>query len=876
MIVHEFSQEGCTQDKDIWRRCGSRGRSVFELASSKLPIVPGFIIDARTCAKLSEYDDLDFIWANVDRIGKRLGRRFGDVSNPLLLKLVCSSNLLMSAHPSVFNVGLSPTTLPGLTKLMDADEDKSWFEYCYLLQTSGEKVYNIDPQEFEQISNQYTGVLESRMEIVAKMRKLVDEEKLADDPYKQLETLIKNLAKNYYDPDLDMDDNVAILVQGMVFANMDSQSIVGHYCNRDIVTGKKKPSGEFARNQYTLFKGTGENIENLEVKYLDTLQKIGDLVERKFKDIYEIKFIVESGILWLLSQTRQEKKSTQAHLRILLDLYRDGAITDKWLIQEVNPSYLASLLYPIIDPLTLGNLAKTEGGLSGSPGAAVGRVFFDAERLMDVYRESIQKGEDTRLILCVKSSFAEDVKAIEIGQGVIAVEGGYSSHAPVVARSMGKVAMVNPEIKIDGKSFELNGQIVKEGDYITLDVPIYKKPTIYFGEAGLISPDIEKNGLLELTEISKKFIKDDFVVRANADLPRDAKLSKKMGAFGIGLCRTEHMFFSEDRIQFFRQMILSENTEQRIDFLKKLEAIQIQDFYELFKISHPDRVTIRLLDAPLHEFLPRNDQVLKEYLDHLKKQDLEVDSEQIKQRIEHLSEFNPMLGHRGCRVGVTYPEIYEMQVRAIFIAACRLKAEKINVVPEILVPIIMNSHEMRMIRNGKKITGKVVKGITQISEEIFEKENQSVEYLVGSMVELPAAALASDEIAKYADFISYGTNDLTQTTFGLSRDDANSFFPDYTEYDLLSDNPFRVLGSQVKELIDISVMRARLTRPDIKIGLCGEHGADPENILFCYNIGLNYVSCSAYSVPIALLTISQLNIKLEEAKAGEQQRPLVA
>ena len=864
MIVHEFSQSGCTQDKEVWKKCGIKGRSVFELASAKLPIVPGFVIDAETCANLQKTDSLEFLKPSLERIGNLMGRHFGDPSNPLLLKLISSSNLSIGGSPSVFNVGLSSITLPGWAKIMSADEDKALFEYCYLLQASGEKVYGLDGKKFEAISSEYTGDLESRKMIVQKMQELVGQDKLPDDPFEQLGRLIRNMAKTHFDPDLDLEDNAVIIVQGMVFADLDAHSMVGHYCHRDIVSGEKKPCGEYVRNKYTLIEGTGQEINSLDEKYLQTLVKIGELIEKKFQDIFEIKFIVEGGILWLLNQTRQEKKSTQAHLKTLLDLNKEGVVSNREILKDMTPSYLSSLLYPVIDQKTVGNLSRADGGLSGSPGAAVGRVFFDTQRLMEVHREANLKGEDSRLILCVESSFAEDVKAIETGQAVIAVEGGYSSHAPVVARSIGKVAMINPKIRISGNSFELNGHVVKEGDYITLDVPIYAEPTVYFGEAGLISPDIEKNGLLELTKICRHFVDDSFVVRANADLPRDAQMCKRMGAYGIGLCRTEHMFFAEDRIQSFRQMILSENTEQRIQFLNKLEGMQVEDFYQILKISHPHPVAIRLLDAPLHEFLPRNSQALQDYMVYLRSQNLQPDQSSLQERIDQLSEFNPMLGHRGCRVGITYPEIYEMQNRAIFKAACRLKLEKLEVCPEILVPIIMNSYEMSMVRNGKKITGKFVKGITQVAEEVFKDAGVEVKYLVGSMVELPIAALGSGEIAKYADFLSFGTNDLTQTTFGLSRDDVNSFFPDYTEYDLLSDNPFRVLDHYVKELIDMSVVRSRLTRPGIKIGLCGEQGADPANIRFCHDIGMNYVSCSAYSIPVTLLAIAKMNIEQKE------------
>lgn len=476
---------------------------------------------------------------------------------------------------------------------------------------------------------------------------------------------------------------------------------------------------------------------------------------------------------------------------------------------------------------------------------------------MEAHRDALLKGEDTRLILVVEASFAEDVKAIEVGQGVISVEGGYSSHAPVVARSMGKVCLVVPKMRIEGNQFTLDGNVVKEGDYVTLDCPVYREPALILGKADLINPDIHKNGLVEFISVIKKFVTKDFVVRANADLGRDAKVAMTMGAYGIGLCRTEHMFFADDRINRFREMILASELEPRVAALNDLRGLQAQDFYELFTTMAPHEVTIRLLDAPLHEFLPRSDDVFESYCAYLKNKGVEPDRTLLKDRIERLHEFNPMMGHRGCRVGISYPEIYEMQVRAIFEAAKRLQAEGKEVVPEIMIPLVMTPSELTFIKNGKRIEGKYIKGIRDIAREV----DPNLHYKVGTMVELPAAALLSDELARYAEFFSYGTNDLTQTTNGLSRDDANSFFPTYTEFDILPNNPFQVLGQPVKELINISAQRGRLTRPDIKLGLCGEHGADPANIEFCRNAGLDYVSCSPYSVPIALLAVAQMNIK---------------
>ena len=859
--IHIFSQGQSVSDKAITDSCGKRGQRAFEFASFKLPIVPGFVFDSHTCLKLKELNITQMLAPGLTEIEKYIGRKFGDLENPLLLKVIGSSNLTLPIYPTVFNVGLSPQTIPGFVKMFGS-EQKAWFEYCYLLRTAGVKLYEIEAEKFDAITEEKhpdKSDTETQKQYAQEMRQLIGPDKVPDEPMAQLETLIKVAASRYYDPDLDAEDNIAIMVQGMVFGNLSDNDLVGMYHTRDIITGESRLSGSFQRKAYTLEKKKND-INELDAKYLEELKRIGKLLESRFYELREVKLIVERGKLWLINQTSEDKKSTQAHLRTLLDLYNDKVVEAQWLINQIQPGQLASLLHSVVDPDSVAEIPSVSGGLSGSPGAAVGKICFSADRLMEAHREALQKGEDPRFILVVVSSFAEDVKAIETGQGVIAVEGGYSSHAPVVARSMGKVAIINPELKIDGTTFTLNGVTVKEGDYVTLDVSVYKDPAIYLGKGKLINPDVSKNGLLEFIEVAKKFIKPDFVVRANADLGRDAKVAKQMGAYGIGLCRTEHMFFAADRIMRFREMILAQNSKERIKCLVDLQPVQRKDFYDLFSTMAPYPVTIRLLDAPLHEFLPRNPAVFDEYCAYLQAKNITADRKDLQERIERLDEFNPMLGHRGCRVAITYPEIYEMQVRAVLEAAVQLKKENITIVPEIMIPLVMDAGELNMIRNGKRIEGKSIQGITDVAKDVFQKEGASVDYKIGTMIELPAAALRSGDLARYAEFFSYGTNDLTQTTNGLSRDDINSFFPVYTEYDLLANNPFQVLGNPVKELIHISSARATLVRPDIKLGLCGEHGADPQNIQFCREIGLQYVSCSSYSVPIAILAVAQANV----------------
>lgn len=861
--IYPFSEKGETYAEEDMERLGRRGRRAIELAEMKIPVVPGFVIDSRLTPELPSKDFSEILRRGLAGIEEGVGRKFGDPTNPLLIKIVVSSNLSLPFYPTVFNVGLSPTTMPGFSMLIG--EKSAWFEYCYLLRTIGTKIYDITHERFDEIIARYSDDVEGMKRCAGEMVQLVGHDNVPDDPFQQFVVILKNLAKRYYNAEMDAEDPPALLVQGMVFGNLGEDSAVGMYYTRNIITGEDRLQGSFLLNSYTLDR-QGQDILDLDREYLDRLQQIGRSIERKFRELREVKFIVEKKKLWIINQTEVDKKSTQAHIRTLLDLMKEGTVKDDWLVEQIPPGQLATLLHSVVDEESLAGIPAIRGGITGAPGAAVGRVFFNADRLMEAHRDAIQKGEDTRMILVVTASYAEDVKAIEVGQGVISVEGGYSSHAPVVSRSLGKVSIVHPDIRIGDRFFEYNGVRVNEGDYVTMDAPVYRDPTVYIGKAKLISPDIHTNGLTEFIEVVRRFVKDDFVVRANADLGRDAKVARTMGAFGIGLCRTEHMFFAEDRIQRFREMILSSSYDERVRVLDDLRPMQRGDFYDLFKIMAPYPVTIRLLDAPLHEFLPRSDEALTEYLEYLMNKGVKPDRAEIQERIERLHEFNPMLGHRGCRVAITYPEIYEMQVRSIFEAATRLKKEGVDIVPEIMIPIVMNPSELRFLKNGKQIEGKYIKGIRDIAREVFHQEGVQLDYKVGTMVELPAAALASGDLAQHAEFFSYGTNDLTQTTFGLSRDDINSFFPAYTMYDLLPNNPFQVLGDSVKELIYISAERGRITRPDLKLGLCGEHGADPSNIEFCMEQAeLDYVSTSPYNIPIALLAVAQLNLKKAKA-----------
>ena len=857
-----FNKDLKDLDEKTKKRLGIRGRRAVELAMMGLPIAPGFIIDSELTRKLPQVNLKEFLKTHIDHLEKETKKGYGDPKKPLLLKVVLSSDFNVPYFPSIHNIGLNDKTVTGFGQFTGLDF--AYGEYRFLLRSMGTKIYSLEAADFDKMD------VKGGKQKADDIKKAVDNfkkylgDKFSEDVYDQLSLILKGAASRYCDSEIDVDNSLSIMVQAMVYGNFGNNSYSGNYYTRNIITGEPVIQGNFLQNAFDIDKSKPKEIAKIDKKYFDKFSDIAKKVEEKFKEIREIKFTIEEGDFWLVEQRDVDEKSTQAHIKTLLDLCKRKSVSEEYVVTNIKPAQLNELLHPVIDPRTVGGVKTIKGGISGSTGAAIGRVFFSTPKLLEEYKKAIMHGGDTNMILVMPASYAEDVKAIEVARGVITSEGGFSSHAPVVARSLGKVAMVQPEMKIRGTSFTLAGKTVSEGDYVSINVPYYEPPTIYLGKVGLIEPNVKENGLLDFLKIVENFI-DDFNVRANADQGRDAKLAREFNAAGIGLCRTEHMFFNEKRIMKFREMILADSEEERRKTLEALRPMQRSDFYDLFKTMVGYPVTIRLLDAPLHEFLPRTDESMKEFIRYMQGRKKGARPAEIIARCEELSEMNPILGHRGCRVAITYPEIYEMQCRGIFEAAGMLRKEGVKVEPEIMIPIVMTEHELKFIKNGKKIEGKVVKGIRDIRDEVVQEYGvRDLEYSVGTMIELPAAALGAGSIAQYAEFFSFGTNDLTQTTYGLSRDDINSFFPSYSLYDLIRNNPFQVLGEQVKELIEVAALRGRLTRPDIKMGLCGEHGADPENIAFCINVGLNYVSCNPYSIPLAKLAVAQYNLSEEE------------
>lgn len=872
--VHFFSQkESMAKGVDL-ETLGQRGRQANEFSELGFPILPGLIIDCGVASRLEGLDVISAIKPPLKKIAQIVEKSYADDNEPLLLKIVISPNLTISNYPTLHNFGLVRSSVAGFNK--NVGENFGAHEVAFLARG----MLKIEERIAE---------LEKRDKDVAKIRerivqasKTLDSEKpgakaealmasyedlipkgFFDNAWTQMDIALKRISK-LLDLDEQDDDDTAILIQPMVYGNYGKGSCSGSFFTRNVVNGQKVLQGEYFEERFDEIGATGNDINKIAPVHLKELKRIAASLEDHHKEIRQIRFTIEKNKLWLIEQRQVMTKSTQADLKLYLDLNTRKIVEDEFVINSIQPGRLNEILHPVVDMSTVKKYPSNGGGITGAPGAAIGRVYFTTESLIEAHRVAQQKGEDKRTVLVMPSTFAEDVKAIELASGVLSCEGGYSAHASVVARQYGKVSLVKPEMKIRGKKATIGELTINEGDYITINVPFYGEPRIWLGQASLIEPDPAESGLYEFIAIVKKHMKH-FHVRANADSPRDATLALAFGADGIGLCRTEHMFFNEKRINVFREMILAESIEAREKSLSKLEDMQREDFYGLLKTMAGKEVTIRLLDAPLHEFMPHNDAEFDGFMTYLgsgKKSAKTPSKSEMKARIATLAEFNPMLGHRGCRIAVSYPEIYAMQTRAIFAAVYALQAEKVDVRPEIMIPIVMNAAELKLIIYGKKIEGKLYKGIVDIEEEIRKSlKAKPAEYHVGTMIELPAAALTAGEIAKYSEFFSFGTNDLTQTTLGISRDDFNTFMPDYSQLDLIEGNPFSNLVAPVKELIAMATRRGRMTRPTLHVGLCGEHGANPDNVRFCMEAGLDYVSCSPYSVPIACLAVVQAELE---------------
>ena len=864
-LYYISSKENYTKD-DGSSVLGDRGCYLNEMATLGLPIAPAVVFDSKDFETANENEIKDNIKKGVQFIEKIVGKVYGDSSNPLLLKAVISPSIKLSVVKSTHNLGLNSNTVGAFAQKVSSEF--AYNEYFNLIiefskRFSSQKIPVAKIEEAKKLSPE-----SACKEILSQYS-----ESFTMDPYKQLYEVFITLRNSYFSDPLNKDISCALVIQAMVFGNYPDESFSGTISSRNVVTGEDEIYGWYVANEFELNSDKRLEISKIDQKYYRELEKASDKLETKFKEIRKVKFVVEESNFWLIDQFTEENKSTRAGIRMLLDMYKKNIIEYDFVIKNISDGAIASLLHPEIDNESAKKFKYIDVGEMGSPGAAKGKVYFSTPKLLEAYKDAKVKGQDTNMILCMEATYAGDVQAIEIGSGVICSEGGYASHAPVVARSLGKAAIIGQDFNIGEDSLTIGDTIIKEGDYISMNVPSFASPRIYFGETELIIPDPSQNGLSELMEIisakekNKKDADITFQIMANADTVEETKAALNFGAEGIGLCRTEHMFFNKDRINLFRLLLINEDENVRTKVLEQLKKIQKKDFYELLDILDGRPLTVRLLDAPMHEFIPTKKEEVEEVKNLLKEYDDKSYNSNLENIFARLKETNPMLGNRGCRFGISFPDVYQMQIAALLEAATDLHLNTNGnklIKLKIMFPLISTTEELKFLKNGKDIEGTVIPGYKGTEKEVLRKYNldvfpfESIE--VGVMIELPSAALLSGELAKYSSFFSFGTNDLTQTTHGLSRDDINSFYPNYTQYDIMDNNPFLTLSDPVKNLISYATVNGRLTRPDIYTSLCGEQGAEPKDIEFCINNKLNSVSCSPFKIPLARLAAAKFFI----------------
>ncbi|MBN1793828.1 MAG: pyruvate, phosphate dikinase [Candidatus Omnitrophica bacterium] len=886
--VYSFGGGKADGSADMKNLLGGKGANLAEMSNLGVPVPPGFTITTEVCTAYYENnknypEELEGqVLDALAKVEKLMGRKFGDVKNPLLFSVRSGARVSMPGMmDTVLNLGLNDETVKGLIE-QTANERFAYdsyrrFVHMYadvVMECRAESEEEVDP--FEIIIHEKKkgrGVKNDTDLTAGDLKELVSEYKamikkrfkkdFPDDPMDQLWGAIGAVFGSWNGAraityrklnEIPEHWGTAVNVQTMVFGNMGESSATGVAFTRDPATGEKRFFGEWLKNAQgedvvagirtpqpvNLAGKTSDNEESLEEEMpgvYKELEGVYHKLEDHYRDMQDIEFTIQEGKLWML-QTRNGKRTAAAAIRIAVEMAKEGMIDEKTAVSRVKPEQLDQLLHPMFDPKAEKKvLAK---GLPASPGAATGRAVFTAERAV----EAKEKGE--RVILIRLETSPEDIGGMDAAQGILTARGGMTSHAAVVARGMGKCCVAGCgalEIDYVKRQFTVGETVVKAGDWISLDGSTGE---VMLGQVKTIIPELSGDFSILMGWADKIRA---IGVRTNADTPKDAKVARDFGAEGIGLCRTEHMFFEGDRINAMREMILADDEAGRRAALAKLLPMQKSDFLGIFRAMEGLPVTIRLLDPPLHEFLPHSEKEIEEMAKLMK-----VSADKIKAKTESLKEFNPMLGHRGCRLGITYPEITEMQARAIVEAACELTKEKIKVLPEIMVPLIGTVQEFE---NQAMI-------IRATAQKVFAEKGVSVEYLVGTMIEIPRAALTADKVAVQAEFFSFGTNDLTQMTFGYSRDDAGVFLPGYVEQGILPWDPFQRIDEEgVGQLIELGVTRGRSARPHLKIGICGEHGGEPNSVHFCHQVGMNYVSCSPFRVPIARLAAAQAALKDE-------------
>ncbi|GBD39933.1 Pyruvate, phosphate dikinase [bacterium HR37] len=886
---------------------GGKGAGLAEMTRIGIPVPPGFTISTEVCRIFYENKRklpstiVREIDENLAKLEKITGKKFGSTNDPLLVSVRSGAKFSMPGMmDTILNLGLNDTSVEGLA-LSTNNPRFAWDAYRRFIQMFGDVVLKIDKEKFEQIlekvKNKY-GVkqdielgVEALKEVVSEYKKLVKEitgKEFPQDPRTQLYMAINAVFLSWNNPravfyrkqyGIPDDLGTAVNVQTMVFGNKGEKSGTGVGFTRDPATGEKILYAEYLTNAQgeDVVAGirTPKHIEELAREMPEVykeLVKTAKILEKHFRDMQDFEFTIEEGKLYIL-QTRNGKRTGIASGKIAYDMVKERLITKEEALLRVEPQHLEQFLFPIFDPNEKKNFKQIAKGLAASPGAAAGQVVFDAETAVKWSREG------KRVILVRKETSPDDIHGMAASQGVLTARGGRTSHAAVVGRQMGKVCVVGAEeivVDEESRSFSVGDTVVKEGDYISIDGFEGK---VYLGDIPVISSEVIQviEGKLRPEESEKYRIFSTILkwadkvrklgIRTNADIPKDAEIALKLGAEGIGLCRTEHMFFAEDRIPLMQGMILARTPAEREEFLDKLLPMQKEDFKGLFRAMNGYPVTIRLLDPPLHEFLPKREELMVEIKElELTGGDPKVleEKRRLLARVEELHEFNPMLGFRGCRLGILMPEISRMQTQAIMEAACEVSQEGIKVIPEIMVPLVGMLTE---IKAQKDI-------IVEVAEETIRRYGKRIRYHVGTMIEVPRAAITADEIAREAEFFSFGTNDLTQTVFAFSRDDAGKFIKHYMEkkvtlngkeVEILDKDPFSTLDVKgVGEVIRIAIDKGRETRPNIKLGICGEHGGDPDSIEFCHNLKMDYVSCSPYRVPIARLAAARAALKEKE------------
>ena len=860
-------------NKDMKSLLGGKGANLAEMTKIGLPVPPGFTISTEACNdyyvsnKTIKPEIIEQIESKLAQLESELGKELGSTENPLLVSVRSGAVISMPGMmDTILNLGLNDNTVVGLAKATE-NERFAYDSYRRFIQMFSDVAMEVPKYKFESVLDRYketngfkfdTELTTDHLKAIVEEFKAIYKKEVKEDfpqePKKQLMLAVEAVFRSWNNPraivyrklnDIPNNLGTAVNVQSMVFGNMGDNSGTGVAFTRDPATGENKLLGEY------LINAQGEDVvagirtpqkiatlENIMPDIYKQFVETADKLEKHYRDMQDIEFTIERGKLFLL-QTRNGKRTAKSAINVAVDLVQEGLITKEEAIMRIEPNQLDQLLHPKFEDKSLKEAEVLAKGLPASPGAASGKIYFSAEDVVEASKDG------TETILVRQETSPEDIEGMVSAQGILTARGGMTSHAAVVARGMGKCCVAGcGEIKVSevAKTLEVGDLVLKEGDYISLDG---STGVVYLGNVNKATADMTGNFEKLMSWVDEI---RQMQVRTNADNPRDAKAAVEFGAEGIGLCRTEHMFFDEERIPAVRKMILSNTVEERVKALETLLPMQQKDFEDIYRVMGERPVNIRLLDPPLHELLPQDDETIEELA-----KDMGIQPIAIKKRCEELAEFNPMLGHRGCRLAVTYPEIAVMQTKAIINAAIAVNKEGLNVEPEIMIPLVGAINEFKTV---KQI-------IVDTAEEIIKEAGVELKYTVGTMIEIPRACLIADEIAKEADFFSFGTNDLTQMTFGYSRDDAGKFLGEYVDREILEKDPFQVLDQDgVGKLVQMAAKLARGEKGDnIKLGICGEHGGEPSSVEFCYNTGLNYVSCSPYRVPIARLAAARATIK---------------